>query len=125
MKAVAAAEASLLGSSDEEGRWGGRTKNATKPKRGYGSCHADHLGDSCVYPERIFCSRFGIPRRMFWRIHEDLVKDKLQYWGTRQVVGNRAGISSTAKIMVRLRIIRTGNLFDSMDNGMRRVKETV
>lgn len=78
-----------------------------------------------MYPERLLRRRFGTKRRLFWRIHYDIVRDRLQYWGTRRVVENRTSVRSTVKIMGCMRLLGIEDVYDSMDDGARIGEETV
>lgn len=125
MGMVAAVELVAHDMLKKRSRWGGRAKGATNIRRGLSTWRRDYLEGDCVYPERLFRRRFGVPRLMFWRIHDDLVEHCPWYWGTRRVVGNRTGIDSAVKVLACLRILRTGEAYDGLDESARIGEETV
>lgn len=95
MEKVAAVKGALFVDKNDGVRWGGRTMGATNIRRGQCSWNADYLCDGAVYPERLFRRQFGVPWSLFWRIHDDLVRESTGIWGTRRVVGNSTGIRFT------------------------------
>lgn len=41
------------------------------------------------FHHRLFRRRFGVPKEIFWKVHDDLVREHPKYWVTLEVVGGR------------------------------------
>lgn len=112
-------------SEEELGEWGGRVPGSKNVKRIPSTWEVEYLSATPVYPEKEFRRRFGIPILLFWRIHQDLIVLKPELWGTRMKSNGRKGIPSTIKILACLRLLRTGDSYDRMDDGCKMAEETL
>lgn len=110
-------------SDGDERVWGGRILGSRNIRRERSSLVENHLRGSAVYPHKSFRRRFGIPQTFFYRVHDEFVKWKLNYWGMHVDIGGRNTIPS--QIMGCFRLLHTGDSNDAMDDGPCMGEETI
>lgn len=113
-----------IADDDHDVKWWGRAETPNKV-RDESTWVQDYLAESPVYNQRLFRRRFGVPLQLFWRIHEDLVKFDPHFWGTRFMVGGRKGKDSRIKVLACMRLLRTGVVYDQLEDGAIMGEETV
>ena len=103
----------------EENTWGGRVMGTKNYRRGQSNWIKDYLGtdgSEPTYPAEIFRRRFAIPRTLYRRIKEDLLRNRYENWHTKMIGGNRPGKPTDIKILFCLRRLSEGNSYDSFDD---------
>lgn len=76
------------------GMWGGRLFGAKNYKSGTSNWIKDYVGTNGEppnYPSSKFRRRFAIPRTLYDRLKDDLVRYRPEYWSARIIGGNRPG----------------------------------
>ena len=88
-------------------------------RRGQSNWIKDYLGTDGLegrYPAEIFRRRFAIPRTLYRRIKEDLLRNRYENWHTKLIGGNRPGKRTDIKILFCSRRLSEGNSYDSFDD---------
>ena len=107
----------------EVGTWGGRVKGVKNFKRGKSTWAREYLTTDSTYPDRLLRRRFGVPRELFFRIHRDLLELRPEVWEKRRSASG-LGHPSEVKVLVCLRLLRTGDSYDMMDDGAKMSEES-
>lgn len=97
-------------------KWGGRKLGSKNYKRGKSNWEKDYLGNNPTYPSKVFRRRFAIPRTMYERLKKDLLEFNEEEWGNRRNGIGKKGIPTDVKMLAALRILSTGDPFDSLDD---------
>ena len=99
--------------------WGGRLPGARNYCRGTSNWVRDYIGSDGnppTYPAEKFRRRFGIPRTLYKKIREDLLRHRTDFWGLRWIGGTRPGKPTDIKILAALRMLSTGTSSDDVDD---------
>lgn len=116
----------LESTSSSKRRWGGRVPGSKNLKRRkVCTWFEDYLGDSPVYPPKIFRRRFGVPRSLFYRLRDDLVAYNPAFWTQRRRGFGPLGHTPEQRILSALRILSTGCSRDNVDDGSVMSEESI
>lgn len=95
---------------------GGRILGSKNFVRGASTWITSYIDVNPAFPDHIFRRRFSIPRVLYFRIKDDLLRHREDYWKKRRNGIGRGGIPTDLKLLSCFRILSSGNCTDSVDD---------
>lgn len=103
----------------------GRISGSRNIKRETSSWIAEYLSSTPTYGDALLRRRFGLPKKLFDEIVEELQAAYPSRWCTLVTAAGKCGISAEVKVLPYLRMLTKSRIMDDLEDSARMAEETV
>ena len=102
----------------------GRVRGTKTVRRGFSSWVEDYLGENPMYTLQQFREVFRVPRALFYRIRDDMVRYDPVTWSQRKDAAGKLGQPAEVEALTALRYLGTGRPHRDLDDNCRMSPES-